>query len=245
MQQEWFTSWFNTKYYYELYQNRDHKDAHHFLNSLISFLQPPSGSKMLDLACGKGRHAQYLSSLGFDVTGVDISLKSIEEAVLQETDTLHFFKHDMRNPFWIHYFDYVFNFFTSFGYFNTERENNQVIKSINQGLKKGGIFVLDYLNVIFTERHLIPKESIVINNNHYNIARNITERFIIKTINIEDNNIGAKFSFEEKVSRFTLPDFEALLLNNNFQIKSIFGDYELNSYKELASPRLIIVAEKK
>jgi 2-polyprenyl-3-methyl-5-hydroxy-6-metoxy-1,4-benzoquinol methylase len=114
MQDEWFKNWFDTTYYHELYKNRDTSEASLFIDKLVKKLNPTTDSKMLDIGCGKGRHAIQLANLGFDVTGIDLSQASIEEALKQEKDNLHFYQHDMRDIFWINYFDYAFNFFTSF-----------------------------------------------------------------------------------------------------------------------------------
>ncbi|HNU60379.1 MAG TPA: SAM-dependent methyltransferase, partial [Aquaticitalea sp.] len=64
---QWYASWFDTPYYHILYQDRDHADAQHFMDVLTNYLNLPQGGKILDLACGKGRHSVYLNSLGYDV----------------------------------------------------------------------------------------------------------------------------------------------------------------------------------
>ena len=110
MQQTWFKDWFNSNYYHQLYFNRDDKEAANFIDKLISYLKPPAGCNMLDIACGKGRHSIQLANKGFSVTGIDLSDDSINEALQFETESLHFYRHDMRLPFWINYFNYAFNF---------------------------------------------------------------------------------------------------------------------------------------
>lgn len=73
----WFTSWFDTPFYHILYKDRDDTEAQHFMDKLTGYLNIPEGGSILDLACGKGRHSIYLNSLGFDVTGADLSENSI------------------------------------------------------------------------------------------------------------------------------------------------------------------------
>ncbi|MGZ8538498.1 MAG: class I SAM-dependent methyltransferase, partial [Flavisolibacter sp.] len=121
---EWYKEWFNSSFYHKLYFDRDENEASAFILRLLDHLKPPSGSFMLDVACGKGRHSKLLAEQGYDVTGIDISLDSIQNAKQFEQEHLHFFQHDMRLPAWINYFDYAFNFFTSFGYFATRREHD-------------------------------------------------------------------------------------------------------------------------
>ena len=67
----WFESWFNTPYYHILYKERDMEEAQSFLKRLTDYLHMNANSKVLDVACGKGRHSLFLNQLGFDVTGID------------------------------------------------------------------------------------------------------------------------------------------------------------------------------
>jgi 2-polyprenyl-3-methyl-5-hydroxy-6-metoxy-1,4-benzoquinol methylase len=145
--QAWYKDWFNSPYYHLLYQHRDVDEASKFITKLIEHLQPKPNARMLDVACGKGRHSKALADMGFDVSGIDLAAESIEEAKELENEHLHFFQHDMRLPFWINYFDYAFNFFTSFGYFKTQREHDNAIRTIAQSICHNGTFVIDYLNV--------------------------------------------------------------------------------------------------
>src|SRR6476619_1337531 len=132
---EWFREWFNSDYYHKLYFERDEKEAQQFIDQLVHHFNMPAGSRILDVACGRGRHSRYLASLGYDVTGIDISPESIKYAKQFESDNLQFYEHDMRLPFWINYFDFTFNFFTSFGYFATLRENVLAISTMAKSLR--------------------------------------------------------------------------------------------------------------
>ncbi|MBC8032507.1 MAG: methyltransferase domain-containing protein, partial [Chitinophagaceae bacterium] len=151
----WFREWFSSPYYHLLYFNRNENEASSFINTLVNHLSPPPSSIILDVACGKGRHSRLLADKGFDVTGIDLSFTNINEALPYETDHLRFYQHDMRLPFSVNYFDYAFNFFTSFGYFNTEREHYNAVRTIAGALKPGGVLVLDYFNVHYAEDHLL------------------------------------------------------------------------------------------
>src|SRR5215210_1771846 len=143
---EWYKDWFRSPYYHKLYFDRDEAEAQQFIARLLHHLQPGNASRMLDVACGRGRHARFLATKGFDVTGIDISFENIEYAKQYESDRLHFYQHDMRLPSWINYFDYAFNFFTSFGYFATRREHDDAVRTLAQSLKKEGLLLIDYLN---------------------------------------------------------------------------------------------------
>ena len=122
----WFASWFDTPYYHILYKDRNYREAQIFMDNLTHYLNLPEHAKVLDLACGKGRHSIYLNQLGFRVLGVDLSENSIEIANKNANDTLNFKVHDMREPI-KEQFDAVFNLFTSFGYFENDDDNLKIL----------------------------------------------------------------------------------------------------------------------
>src|SRR2546423_1205124 len=240
----WFENWFNSPYYHKLYFQRDAKEAATFIDRLIDHLHSPAGCLMLDVACGRGRHSLQLASKGFDVTGIDISPDSIAIAKQFENDHLHFYQHDMRLPFRVNYFDYAFNFFTSFGYFRTERENSNAIRTIATALKEKGIFVMDYLNVHYSEDHLVHKSDLQLNGTTYYITKWFDETHFYKKIAIEDEELEEPLEYTEKVSKFVLGDFNDMFAFHQLQIQEVFGDYQFNKYDVRKSPRLIMIAKK-
>ena len=240
----WFKDWFNSPYYHQLYFKRDKVEATKFINKLIEHLKPAKESLMLDIACGRGRHSRILAAMGFDVTGIDLAVESIKEAKNYETENLHFFVHDMRLPFWINYFDYAFNFFTSFGYFNTRREHDNSIRTIAQSMKPGGIFVMDYLNAHYAEDHLVHKSELQIDDVTYFITKWFDETHFYKKIIIEDDVLKSPLEFQEKVAKFSLGDFTEMLAYQKLQVQEVFGDYNFNSYHVKNSPRMLIISKK-
>ena len=116
MSKEWFEQWFDSKYYHILYNYRDEGEAREFLDNLLDFLKIPLKSKIIDIGCGRGRHAKYLSEQGYDVTGIDIAAASIDFAKSFENNHLHFYCHDKRQTFRKETFDIALNLFTSYGF---------------------------------------------------------------------------------------------------------------------------------
>jgi SAM-dependent methyltransferase len=243
-QTAWYTEWFNSPYYHKLYFERDEKEAAAFIKKLLEHLSPLPKSRMLDVACGKGRHSKILASLGHLVTGIDISPDSIAIAKKSEKDGLEFFVHDMRLPFYINYFDYAFNFFTSFGFFKTRREHDDAIRTIVKSLKPGAVFVIDYLNVHYAEDHLVHNEVKKIGSTTYTIHRWDDETHFYKKITAEDAALNKSLEYTEQVAKFSLGDFNDMLSYQGMQVKEVFGDYELNAYDVRKTPRLIVVSEK-
>lgn len=107
-----------------------------------------TGSRLLDVACGFGRHSNILSGKGFRVTGIDTSrdfLEMAREAALNEKLQAEYIEMDMREISFEKEFDMAISLFTSFGYF-PDAENEQVLAGISRSLVSGGIFVLDIVN---------------------------------------------------------------------------------------------------
>lgn len=239
----WFKSWFNTKYYHLLYQNRNDDEAHFFIDNFLNHLQLPADAKLLDMGCGKGRHSIYLAQKNFDVTGVDLSEESICEAQKSEKKNLHFFVHDMRKVFAENKFDVVLNLFTSFGYFNSGKENQDVINAFSAALKPNGILVIDFLNAEKIISLLPFHEKKTIEGVEFIIDKKLNNNFIEKKISFAD--CGKKFNFEERVEALKLADFKNYFSKAGFELKDIFGSYDLKSFDEKTSDRLILIAEKK
>lgn len=240
----WFRDWFNSPYYHKLYFEHNELDAKIFLNELMVYLRPKADSLMLDVACGRGRHAKYLWEKGFDVTGFDLAPTSIAYAKEYENEHLHFYEHDMRLPFWVNYFDYAFNFFTSFGYFKTEREHYNVIRTIATALKLQGVCVIDYLNSTYVESHLVAVEAKKIGDTTYHIKRWCDETHFYKNIIIEDAALVKPLDFTEKVAKFQFGDFNDMFAWAKMQVQDVFGDYKLHAYDKKESPRLIMIAKR-
>ena len=238
----WFESWFDSPYYHILYQHRDEQEAEAFLDHLLGYLKPDTDASMLDLGCGKGRHAVYLNEKGYEVTGIDLSEQSIRYCMQFENDKLSFFVHDMRKLFRVNDFDFVFNLFTSFGFFEKESENIAAIKNACLTLKKGGTLVIDYLNARFVEDHLVKNDTAIFNGITFNITRELQDGYFLKKISFQDK--GEMYRFTEKVAALKISDFEKYLNFSKMKIQKIFGDYDLNEFNTLESPRLIIIATK-
>tara|TARA_B100000809_G_scaffold63282_2_gene59985 strand:- start:5806 stop:6537 length:732 start_codon:yes stop_codon:yes gene_type:complete len=237
---DWFTDWFNTKYYHILYQHRDDHEAHVFMNNLVSFLDLEKGSSILDLACGKGRHSIYLNKLGYIVTGADLSVNSIKHAYTSKNKNLNFLVQDMRLPYPIKV-DAIFNLFTSFGYFADDSEDIRVIENIKEALNKDGVAVIDYLNVFKTIDHLVADETLILNNIAFHITREVKNDFIIKKIEFTAEE--KYHSYYERVKCLDFDRFEKIIKTAGLKIKYTFGDYNLNAFEKNKSNRLILLLE--
>jgi SAM-dependent methyltransferase len=239
---DWFSTWFDSPYYHILYKNRDAHEAHHFMDTLVDYLQPKPTYKLMDLACGKGRHAIYLNQKGFDVTGIDLSAKSIAFAKQFENERLHFFEHDMRNVFQPGAFDLILNLFTSFGYFSADYENVVALQATAASLRPGGKLVIDFMNTQRVINRLVTHETKTEGGIDFHITRRVELGFIIKTIQFQDQ--GQAYEFVERVRALQYEEFIEYFQMAQLRVRNVFGDYALGPFDPENSERMIFVLKK-
>ena len=242
----WFETWFDTPYYHILYKDRDFAEAENFITLLINHLKIQKGSKIIDLACGKGRHSVFLNQMGYEVLGLDLSQQSIDHNKKFENPDLKFEVHDMREEIYgqlsSQKVDAVFNLFTSFGYFEDEKDDQKVFQSISNILKDDGYFVLDFLNAKWVENTLIKEEKISKGGIEFLIKKKIEDQHIIKDITFKDQ--GKDYHFFEKVKLHTLEEINDYAKEFGFERQLIFGDYQLGDFDLERSPRCINLFKK-
>jgi SAM-dependent methyltransferase len=234
--ENWFASWFDSPYYHILYKERNYREAQLFMDNLTHYLNLPEKAKVLDLCCGKGRHAIYLNQLGFDVIGADLSENSITEAQKNSNKTLHFQVHDMREMF-EDKFDAIFNLFTSFGYFENDEDNLTTLKAMKESLTEYGFAVIDFMNVNNVLQTLVPEEVKTVDSINFHIKRYLKDGHIYKEIDFDDK--GQHYHFTEKVKALTLLDFQEMMDEAGIYLLDIFGDYKLKKFHKTESERLI------
>lgn len=237
---DWFTDWFNTPYYHILYKDRNDIEAQQFIKNITEFLSLPKDAMILDLPCGKGRHSVFLNSLGFKVIGADLSENSIQHAKNFENENLKFIVQDMREPLHRKY-DAIFNLFTSFGYFAEDEDDILVLKTIKNALKEDGFFVFDFLNADFVKSTLVHEETKIVENIEFQLKREIVDGFILKHISftIDDEPLF----FTERVKYLDIQKMKSYFEKVGLKTIHIFGDYQLHTFDEKHSKRLILVAK--
>ena len=245
MKSEWFKDWFNTEEYLNVYQHRNESDAEEHIKLILQNIRLSSGAKILDMACGAGRHAIIFARKNFDVTAVDLSESLLAIAKKNADDEnlkINFVHSDIRNFKSYDKFNLVLNLFTSFGYFETDEENFSVLRKAYDLLIDDGFFVLDFFNSYFLQQNLVESSEENLGKVKIHQFRKIKENRVTKKIVITKN--GNLSHFEESVRMFTKDELVNAIQNIGFDIYKTFGDFLGNEYEQFTSPRLIMICKK-
>lgn len=240
MKTEWFERWFGEEYI-ALYPHRNAAEAERVVSLIERTLRGTSVSRVLDLACGAGRHSKVLCrrwwTAGLDLSEVLLKLahrEGVEAALVRG---------DMRIlPFRDSAFDLVVNLFTSFGYFSDDESHLHVVREVSRVTAQGGGFALDFLNTTRLRNALVPYDEREIGGQVIEQRREISEdgRFVIKRICLR----GAGKEFTERVRLFDPGDLSAMMTAAGFKVVATYGNYDGDPLGP-DSPRAIIFGVKK
>ena len=246
---EWYEEFYTTDYM-NLVGFASEEQTQREVDFIRSVLKPAPRSRILDLCCGYGRHVNLLGKMGdVEATGLDLSddyLKIAEKNI--SSPRVKFIKGDMRNIPFENHFDSIYNMFTSFGFFETDEENEEVLRQVHKALKAGGLFLLDYenkfyfvLNDVFKKEKYwekLDRDSYVLCESVYDVMR---EREIFNVRFIRNGVVKMGSGYDIRL--YSFPEISAMLKRNGFEIMDVWGDYNSNDYSA-RSKRLIILSSK-
>ncbi len=241
---KWFETWFNHPFYLELYTHRNDDDAKVLLNLILPDLNLQPNAKILDLGCGNGRHSINLAKLGYDVTGLDLSanlLSIAKQEAERQKIKINFVEADMRYFKLFPPFNAIFSFFTSFGFFDDDRENFSVFRNVSDHLAKDGVYVFDYLNESFIRKNLVAEDVQKKGDFTIILKRWIEKDMVKKTVRIEKKN--EILEFEESVKLYPFEMISEVLTNFGLEVTHSWGDYSGIPFSKDA-PRIILTAKK-
>lgn len=236
---EWYERWFGEEYL-ALYPHRNEADAAAAVALLERTLRGRDTGRVLDLACGVGRHIPLLRRFGFTV-GLDLSPVLLRIARANDADGAYV-RADMRVlPFARASFALVVNLFTSFGYFASDDEHRLVLREVREILAPGGTLVLDFFNAAFVRATLVPQDEREVNGVLMEQRRSISRdgRFVEKRITIRQDGR----TFLERVRLFEAAELRSMMNAAGLTVLAEFGDYD-GSQLSADSPRAILFAER-
>ena len=238
----WFEHWFDSPLHEQLYAKRDAADANRLAELISGHIPVREYPNMLDLACGRGRHSINFVNRGYLVTGVDLAPTAISRAKAKAAQAgveVDFRVGDMRVPL-NETFDVVVNLFTSFGYFDSEAENELPIAAMSKMVRPGGQVWIDFLNPGNVRANLVPSDSGSIPEWSYTTRRWIEDGAVRKEIHLIEDATGDEQIFTEYVRLLELDWFEAVSSKYGLKLQTVYGDYDGNVHDPVMSPRQIM-----
>lgn len=239
MKTEWFERWFGEEYI-ALYPHRNAAEAERVVSLIERTIGRESVSRVLDLACGAGRHSRVLCRRWW-TTGLDLSEVLLRLARREGVEAA-LVRGDMRIlPFRDGAFNLVVNLFTSFGYFADDESHLHVVREVSRVTAEGGGFALDFLNTTRLRNALVPYDEREIGGQIVEQRREISEdgRFVIKKICLR----GTGKEFTERVRLFDPADLTAMMTAAGFTVAASYGNYDGEPLTS-DSPRAIIFGVK-
>jgi SAM-dependent methyltransferase len=232
---EWYEEWFGEEYL-QLYPHRDDADAERMVSLILASVPFEAGWRVLDVACGAGRHARAFRAADARCFGIDLSASLLR--VARGVTDAPLVRADMRLlPIRPASMELTVNLFTSFGYFEHDAEHGHALEEMVGTVRPGGWFVIDVLNPAAVKAGLVPRETIRTGTVTADVTRTISKdcRFVCKTIKW---STGRKFV--ERVRLFEPEDMIAMLTRTGVRIEHRFGDYDGNPLSG-SSPRTILM----
>ena len=243
---DWYKHFFNL---YPLADLASTRETEREVKFILKQLGLRRGQRLLDLACGIGRHAIPLAQKGIRVTGLDGTasyLRIARERADRAGLEVRWLEGDMRRLPYKDEFDAVINCWTSFGYFTHPVEDARVLKEVRKALKPGGLFLIDVVNgerilAKPTQKTWTKNDSVYVLE-EVELRRGADPACIQNWVFIkEGQQIREGTSF---VRLYTRTRLEKLLRSCGLKVLKTWGDYEGRAHTP-ESKRLIILTKRK
>lgn len=246
MNPEWYKQTFNRPGYLRLYESIERAAAVGEATAAASLLQLKPGARVLDLACGYGRHVVELTQLGMQAFGADLSELFLGRASaysLEQHLPLRYVRADLRALPFHDCFDAAISFFLSFGYLD-EAANAAVMREFAKVLRPGGRLLIDTWNAAEVIAHLRPKvverrdDAVVTERSRYLEGSKRLEWSV--SVRFRDDS---REEWEHSVRAYSAKELRAMLRAAGFRQIVALGDWNRARFTS-GSPRLVMMAER-
>jgi len=208
--------------------------------------QLETGSKILDVGCGSGRHSIELAKRGFNVVGIDPSRAMITEANSRSSGIWGqptFIQARAEDFTTQDQFDAAICLFTTLGQIDTQGENGDLVKNVANGLRSQGHFIVEVPNHLWVAENLKAEERFGEDENYTHITRQYDQESKIVSEQFELVSPQGTREFILRYRLYSQKELSAVFAEAYLNILSIFGDYDGNPYTYY-SPVIILVAQR-
>jgi SAM-dependent methyltransferase len=243
----WFESFFG-KDYFEMSERIPSDRTAAEVDGAITLLGLTPGARLLDVACGHGRHSIQLSKRGYDVTGYDLSHVFLDRARADaeaQGATVRWVHGDMRDLPFDGEFDAAINIFTAFGYFENPEDDLRAVRGIQASLRPGGCFLLETVHRDALPARFQPRGfertssgSIVLHERRWDLARDV----IHETVTLIRPD-GTRTVYTISVRMRSLDELIRLMQSAGLEPEKWYGELDGRPL-DLNSARLVLVSRK-
>jgi SAM-dependent methyltransferase len=202
-------------------------------------------NKILDLACGYGRHSIIFARKDYTITGYDLSADYISEAIQEAKKVgvkVNFERLDMRRLDLSGEYDVILSLSTSLAFYDDE-VNKDIFCRIYKALKHKGNFVFDQGNIFcFTNKKISKSEKLSDGRTHHYKLDFDAAKCLLKRRSILEDEQGRQEAGWD-IRYYTLPELRILMKEVGFDIVKVYGDYDSSAYS-IDSKRLITIVQK-
>lgn len=238
--QPWFDAAFGSLYE-TLYAHRSPAEARRQVDFVLDEVGLRPGQRVLDLACGNGRHLRELEARSMEVLGLDRSRDLLGSAARHGAGRL--VRGDMRRlPFRGRSFRAVFSFFTSFGYFSDPGEDEAALREVGRVLETGGHWFLDFLDAAAVRRDLQPLTERRAGGLQIREERRISGDRVLKHVRVEDSTGVPRLDYEESVRLYGRDELARLCGQAGLEPRAWYGGFD--GRPPGRGSRLLLIAER-
>jgi SAM-dependent methyltransferase len=216
------------QYYNLLYRDKNYKAESDYIHSLIKKFAIKPSLSLLDIGCGTGTHAQYITSLGYKVTGIDRSTDMVKQAISKNIPNASFKVSDATSFALNQKFDVVTSLFHVLSYQTNNTDVVSMVENASAHLNENGLFVFDfwYGPAVLIERPSVKIKRLEddtikvtrIAEPHLHINENIVD--VNFELIIEDKKSNQTYTIREvhPMRFFFKPEIELLLERANLRM---------------------------
>ncbi len=230
---DWFKEWFDEDYL-ALYANRGEAEAEQAVETSLRLAPELASGPVLDLACGAGRHLNWLRRKNPEAFGLDLSPSLLRAAPMQLRS--HLLRGDMRHlPIKAAALSGVCLWFTPFGYFS-DSNNRALLHNLAALLRPGGVALMDYLNAAHLRANLVLEDIEEQSGMRVHSRRTLEGQRIVKRMSIEYLDSSATREVVESVRVYEPQELTALAAEAGLRLRLECGDYSGGAFLP-GSPR--------